>query len=115
MALHAVSFALQTNAVLSSRDRPSVVKPQLFRFFRQSRTSGYRRKVKSGRTDIQNASAVSSPTVPATPVASQLLEVGTVLTTHGIKGELKVEALTDFPEIRLTVAGKRCVGHHAVS
>lgn len=50
--------------------------------------------------DIANSS--DHPVPPA-----ELLEIGLIHTTHGVRGELKVEALTDFPEERLTVAGKR--------
>lgn len=35
------------------------------------------------------------------------LEVGVILTTHGVKGEVKVQALTDFPEERLLTPGQR--------
>lgn len=37
----------------------------------------------------------------------QHLEVGLILTTHGVKGEVKVQALTDFPEERLLTPGTR--------
>lgn len=35
------------------------------------------------------------------------LEVGSIITTHGVRGEVKVQALTDFPEERLLTAGTR--------
>lgn len=55
------------------------------------------------------AYATVSSSAPVSTFAEQLLEVGRVLTTHGIKGEIKVEALTDFPEQRLTEPGTRWV------
>lgn len=35
------------------------------------------------------------------------LEVGSIITTHGVRGEVKVQALTDFPEERLLTPGVR--------
>ena len=35
------------------------------------------------------------------------LEVGSIITTHGVRGEVKVQALTDFPEERLLTPGIR--------
>ena len=35
------------------------------------------------------------------------LEVGSIITTHGVRGEVKVQALTDFPEERLSIPGVR--------
>ena len=35
------------------------------------------------------------------------LEVGSIITTHGVRGEVKVQALTDFPEERLLTPGNR--------
>lgn len=35
------------------------------------------------------------------------LEVGSIITTHGVRGEVKVQALTDFPRERLLTPGIR--------
>ena len=37
----------------------------------------------------------------------EFLEIGKIVTTHGVKGEVKVQALTDFPEERLMTPGIR--------
>jgi hypothetical protein len=61
------------------------------------------------RTSVARASANPDQQLPEQHVSAQPehLEVGVILTTHGVKGELKVQALTDFPEERLLTPGKR--------
>ena len=48
---------------------------------------------------------------PAEPDSSEqrdeFLEIGKIITTHGVRGEVKVQALTDFPEERLMTPGVR--------
>ncbi|EFN54123.1 hypothetical protein CHLNCDRAFT_25138 [Chlorella variabilis] len=40
--------------------------------------------------------------------ADEWVEVGRIGPPHGVRGEMKVQALTDFPEDRLATAGPRC-------
>ncbi|DBB09767.1 TPA: hypothetical protein ACH3X3_001400 [Trebouxia sp. C0006] len=63
----------------------------------------------ASRTSVARASASPDQQTSEQHVSAQPehLEVGVVLTTHGVKGELKVQALTDFPEERLLTPGKR--------
>ncbi len=61
------------------------------------------------RRSVARASASPDQQIPEQHVSAQPehLEVGVILTTHGVKGELKVQALTDFPEERLLTPGRR--------
>ncbi|KAL0036429.1 hypothetical protein WJX77_007389 [Trebouxia sp. C0004] len=58
---------------------------------------------------VATASASHDQQLPEQHASAQPehLEVGVILTTHGVKGELKVQALTDFPEERLLTPGTR--------
>lgn len=47
---------------------------------------------------------------PAEEPAEELVEVGIVGPPHGVRGEFKVQPLTDFPEDRLGTPGPRCGG-----
>lgn len=40
---------------------------------------------------------------------SQWVEIGILRAPHGVRGEIKVQPLTDFPEDRLAEPGVRCV------
>jgi ribosomal 30S subunit maturation factor RimM len=41
------------------------------------------------------------------------VEVGVISRAHGIKGEVKVQLITDEPKKRLGTAGRRCVRNSA--
>ena len=43
----------------------------------------------------------------ATAESEQWIEVGCIITPHGVFGEMKVQALTDAPQERLGQAGTR--------
>lgn len=42
------------------------------------------------------------------PAAGEWVEIGVVGAPHGVRGEFKVQPLTDFPEERLGTPGTRC-------
>ena len=58
-----------------------------------------------GRTEQQELLTLESEQTPREPY----LEVGSIITTHGVRGEIKVQALTDFPEERLLTPGSRWI------
>ena len=39
---------------------------------------------------------------------SEWVEIGILRAPHGVRGEIKVQPLTDFPEDRLAEPGPRC-------
>ena len=51
---------------------------------------------------------------PATDADVQWVEVGVVRMPHGVRGEVKVQPLTDFPEDRLAEPGVRSATLHSM-
>lgn len=47
--------------------------------------------------------------VPSTSAPVEWIEIGIVGPSHGVRGEFKVQPLTDFPEIRLEEPGPRWI------
>ena len=62
-------------------------------------------------TEIRERNKFEWPDVkeidPYDPTTYGYVELGTIIGAHGVKGELKLVAITDFSEMRLCSAGKR--------
>ncbi len=101
VAAHTVTLSCET-ARPHRHNKPGTFGSRQFAFSRQLRACDSRRSA-------ANAFASQNQQTPEQHVSAQPehLEVGVILTTHGVKGELKVQALTDFPEERLLTPGKR--------
>lgn len=101
VAAHNVTLSCDTPHPHRQR-KPGTFGSRQFAFPRQLRACV------SGRS-AASASASHDEQIPEQHVSAQPehLEVGVILTTHGVKGELKVQALTDFPEERLLTPGRR--------
>ena len=54
------------------------------------------------------AAGTAAPAPRTAPAREEWVEVGLITQPHGVRGEMKVQPLTDFPQERLATPGTRC-------